>query len=72
MKVWICACCIALICVTANVDAAKQSDKLRCAKVKLKIREIEARMRQGYTASQGVKLEARLRKLKDERYRVCR
>jgi hypothetical protein len=52
--------------------ASPKVDKQQCIDVKSKIREIEARMRNGYSASQGIRLEARLRKLKDKRYRVCR
>lgn len=29
-------------------------------------------MRAGYTAGQGVRLETRLKKLRDKRFRVCR
>ena len=43
-----------------------------CEEVKAEIREIEARMRAGYTAAQGIRYEARLRELKDCRYRLCR
>ena len=50
----------------------REAAKKTCAEVKQKIRKIESRMRAGYTASQGIRLEKRLRKLKDKRYRVCR
>ncbi len=50
----------------------RKDDQRRCKEVKLKIRDLEARMRRGYTAAQGIRLEERLRKLKDERYEVCR
>lgn len=43
-----------------------------CRELAEKIRSIEARMRQPYTAAQGVRLEARLRELKRQRYRRCR
>ena len=57
---------------SGDVSADRRKDAERCAEVKDKIREIEARMRRGYTAAQGIRLEERLRKLKDERYDVCR
>ncbi len=47
-------------------------DKAECRKVKADIRKIESRMRQPYTAAQGIRFDERLRKLKDKRYRVCR
>ena len=50
----------------------RKAAKKACAEVKQKIRRIESRMRAGYTAAQGIRLEARLKKLKDKRYRVCR
>lgn len=55
-------------------DAAsdRKAAKKACVEVKQKIRKIESRMRAGYTASQGIRLDEKLRKLKDERYRVCR
>lgn len=55
-------------------DAApdRQAKKKACAEIKLKIRKLESRMRAGYSASQGIRLEERLRELKKKRYRVCR
>ena len=43
-----------------------------CEEVKAEIREIEARMRAGYSHAQGLRYEQRLRELKDCRYRLCR
>ena len=43
-----------------------------CAEVRQQIRRIQARLRAGYTARAGVRLEARLRELKKKRARVCR
>ena len=34
--------------------------------------EIESRMRQGYTAKQGIRFDERLRELKKKRYKLCR
>lgn len=55
-------------------DAAldREAKKKACTEVKLKIRKLESRMRAGYSASQGIRLEERLRELKRIRYRVCR
>ena len=43
-----------------------------CDEIKAEIREIEARMRAGYTRAQGEKFEAKLRRLKRERKTACR
>ena len=50
---------------------AGRKDPEACADVKAKIREIQDRMRAGYSHSQGVRYEARLKKLRDKRRRVC-
>lgn len=47
-------------------------DALACDEVKQAIREIEARMRAGYTRAQGERYEAKLRKLKRKRSKLCR
>ena len=52
--------------------AGSAADREACEKVKEKIRVIEAKMRNGYTAAQGIRYEARLKQLKDERYERCR
>ena len=52
--------------------AEAQRNKEDCEKVKRQIRVIEAKMRNGYSAAQGIRLEERLRLLKDKRYKVCR
>ena len=57
--------------LSGNALADRQSE-VYCRGLDEKIRRIEARMRQPYTAAQGVRLDARLRKLKRERYRRCR
>jgi hypothetical protein len=46
---------------TAECDAANQE-----------IRKIQAKMRQGYSASQGAKMETRLRDLRKLRSKLCR
>ena len=54
----------------AHAHAPKDSAK--CEQVKDQIRAIEAKMRSGYTAAQGIRYDERLRRLKDKRYKVCR
>ena len=63
---------LALLVLSTQVDAKPDCDALACAEVKQAIREIEARMRAGYSRSQGEKFEARLRKLKRRRSKLCR
>lgn len=53
-------------------DAGGKADKAACEEVKQKIRAIEARMRNGYTAAQGIRHDTRLRELRDKRYKLCR
>jgi hypothetical protein len=52
--------------------ARSRADEAACAEVKQEIREIESKMRSGYTRAQGEKYEARLRKLKAKRRKLCR
>jgi len=65
---------IALTCLAVLIASqpSTATDRAACEKVKQQIREIEARMRNGYSAAQGIRLEARLRKLKEKRYKLCR
>ena len=63
---------LALPLLSAQVDARPDCDALACDEVKQAIRDIEARMRAGYSRSQGEKYEARLRKLKRRRSKLCR
>lgn len=66
---------IALVLGTALLSGNVLADKKRdayCRELAEKIRQIEARMREPYTAAQGVRLQARLRELKRERHRHCR
>jgi len=72
MKKQIVVMTLVLLASVLFATASAKNDQEKCVEVKEKIREIEARMRIGYSASQGIRLEARLRKLKDERYRLCR
>ncbi len=55
-----------------NATDDRTTKKKACIDVKQKIRKLQSRMRAGYSASQGIRLEERLRELKRIRYRVCR
>lgn len=63
---------LGLTLIASNVAADDHCARWTCEEVKAEIREIEARMRSGYTAAQGIRFEERLRELKDCRYRLCR
>ena len=63
---------VALLALSPTTGAHQQCDRQACADVKQAIREIEAKMRAGYTRAQGERYQARLRKLKQKRYRLCR
>ena len=43
------------------------TDKAKCKAAKEKIRHIQSRMRSGYTRAQGERMEAQLRKLRQQR-----
>ena len=61
-----------LLVLAVQGKARHDRDALACDEVKQAIREIESRMRAGYSRAQGEKLEARLRKLKRKRGKLCR
>jgi hypothetical protein len=63
---------LALLLFAALGHAKPDCDKLACDEVKQEIREVEARMRAGYSRAQGERYEARLRKLKRKRSKLCR
>ena len=63
---------VLFILASQSVDAGTDKDRAACEKVKQQIRAIEARMRDGYSAAQGIRLDERLRKLKEKRYKLCR
>ena len=67
---WMLALLLLLLAVQGN--AKHDRDDLACDEVKQAIREIESRMRAGYTRGQGERYEARLRKLKRKRSKLCR
>ena len=64
---------VAMLTVLLLFPAHSLADKeAECRKVKEQIRKLEARMRRPYSASQGIRLDERMRELKRKRYRVCR
>ncbi len=63
---------VGLILVASTLLADTRCDRWTCDEVKAEIREIEARMRAGYSHSQGLRYEERLRQLRECRYRLCR
>jgi hypothetical protein len=63
---------VAMSPATETAWAGSQKDEKACNEVKTRIRTIQNRMRSGYTASQGIRLDEKLRRLKEKRRRVCR
>ena len=65
---------VTLLVLLATVESSAHDScgKAACAAVKAEIREVEAKLRGGYTRAQGERHEARLRKLKARRSRLCR
>ncbi len=61
-----------LVLVTMQAEAEARDDEAACEKVKQQIRLIQAKMRNGYSAAQGIRYEERLRELKKKRYGLCR
>ena len=55
----------------SDVQTNSREEEAACAEVKEEIREIQSRMRAGYTRAQGEKYEAKLRKLKTKRRKLC-
>lgn len=67
---WILALTLATGSLTALAD--RKADEAACAEVKAKIRNIEARMRAGYTFAEGERYNEKLRVLKAKRAKLCR
>lgn len=61
-----------ILAAPAAAGPDRKAAKQACIEVKQKIRDLQSRMRAGYTAAQGIRLDERMRKLKDKRRRVCR
>lgn len=67
---------IPLLLLAAPDSAAQhrqqQAAAAECDAVKQKIRRIQAKMRQGYNARQGEKMQQQLRELREQRSKLCR
>jgi hypothetical protein len=61
-----------ILSMPAIVGADDVRTRAECEKIKLKIRNVEAKMRAGYTRARGEKLEAELRRLRALRHKACR
>ena len=56
----------------SSISAHEYCSKAECEETKQKIRNIQSKMRQGYTRKQGEKMEDDLRKLRAIRSKECR
>ncbi len=63
---------IAFILLAPDASAHESCAKAECEETKQKIRQIQSKMRSGYTRKQGEKMEADLRKLRAIRAKKCR
>jgi len=65
---------MALVVLQPTETGAAQNGKSKddCEKTKQKIAKIHSKMRQGYTASQGVRMDEELRRLRKLRSKYCR
>ena len=63
---------VASLMLGALASANDTDRELKCEEIKQDIREIQSRMRAGYTRAQGEKLRAKLRKLRALRAKACR
>ena len=63
---------LSLMLVAVPGSAKQQNDEAACEKVKQQIRSIQSRMRNGYSAAEGIRFDERLRELKKRRYKLCR
>ena len=61
-----------VILISPPATAHEYCPKAECEKTRQKIKQIESKMRQGYTAKQGEKLQADLRKYRAIRSKQCR
>lgn len=63
---------ILLLVLAVPVSGNDTDRELKCEEIKQDIREIQSKMRAGYTRAQGEKLRAKLRKLRALRSKACR
>jgi hypothetical protein len=62
---------VLLLLCFAETEARTKSEAAACAEVKEQIRNIQSRMRSGYTRAQGEKYEEKLRELRARRHKLC-
>ena len=64
---------LTLLALAVAAPAADRRDREReCAVVKEKIRDVQKRLRRGYRAAEGVRLNGKLLELRKKRAKVCR
>lgn len=64
---------LALLALAVAAPAADRRDRDReCAAVKEKIRDVQKRLRRGYGAAEGVRLNRKLLELRKKRAKLCR
>lgn len=62
---------LALLAAAVAAPAERRNAE-ECEAVKQEIRKVQARMRRGYGAAEGVKLNEKLLELRERRAKVCR
>ena len=62
---------ILVLVVSTSALAADRERDLRCEEIRQRIDYLHAKMRAGYTRSQGEKMEAELKKLRALRRKAC-
>jgi hypothetical protein len=65
---------LALLVAAVAAPAAdrKRDREKECEAVKEEIRKVQARLRRGYRAAEGVRLNAKLLELRKQRAKLCR
>jgi len=66
---------VAIACASifsTSVNAHDRQQDIQCEKTKQKIKNLQSRMRQGYTRAQGEKMRSQLRELRAIRSKQCR
>lgn len=72
MKILTAVLTFALVAGSQGALGKSRCDKYECHEIKSQIREIQAKMRTGYSAAQGVRYDAKLRQLRSRRAKYCR
>lgn len=63
---------LAATLIAADGNARDKGMRAKCAQTKEKIGKLRSRMRQGYSARQGIRFDERMRELKQKRRKYCR